>query len=248
MTHIPDHELLLEADGELDLARTGPVRRHLSECRVCSMRQAELVAVLSTAVDQQLARELPPAESARQRLQTSLGSSRSQQFMALAALAAALLMMVFPWVPFGAGAAAPRAGLTPGAVREVNQAAMCAMGEEGERPAISHRVAMEVFRSYGIHDPQPRAYEVDYLIPPDLGGSDDVRNLWPQPYNEGTWNARVKDALEDRLRTMVCTGTLELSTAQQELATDWIGAYQRHFRTTSPLPDHVAFVKDQPWE
>ncbi|MBL8240108.1 MAG: HNH endonuclease [Bryobacterales bacterium] len=130
----------------------------------------------------------------------------------------------------------------------MDQATMCAAGEGTERAAIPHAVAMEVFRRYGIHDPRPRAYEVDYLIPPDLGGTEDERNLWPQPYNEGTWNARVKDALEDRLRTMVCEGGLALDTAQAELAGDWIGAYKRHFRTATPLPDHVAFVKDRPWE
>ena len=75
-----------------------------------------------------------------------------------------------------------------------------------------------------------------------------MRNLWPQPYSEGTWNARVKDALEDRLRTMVCAGSLDLATAQRALADDWIGAYKQYFRTSEPLPDHLAFVKDRPWE
>ena len=29
---------------------------------------------------------------------------------------------------------------------------------------------------------QPRNYEVDHLITPALGGTDDIRNLWPEPY------------------------------------------------------------------
>jgi hypothetical protein len=32
------------------------------------------------------------------------------------------------------------------------------------------------------------AYELDHLIPLELGGSNDLRNLWPQPF-EGEWNA-----------------------------------------------------------
>jgi hypothetical protein len=34
-----------------------------------------------------------------------------------------------------------------------------------------------------------------------------------------TWNAHVKDALEERLQAMVCAGRLDLSTAQRAIAT-----------------------------
>jgi hypothetical protein len=43
-------------------------------------------------------------------------------------------------------------------------------------------VALRVFASYGIREPKPRAYELDHLITPALGGSDNIRNFWPQPY------------------------------------------------------------------
>jgi hypothetical protein len=36
----------------------------------------------------------------------------------------------------------------------------------------------------------------------------DMRNLWLQSYAATLWNARVKDALEDRLRELVCDGTI----------------------------------------
>ena len=58
----------------------------------------------------------------------------------------------------------------------------------------------------------------------------------------------MKDALEDRLRTLVCEGNLDLAIAQRDLARDWIAAYKKYFRTRTPLLDHVAFVKDRPWE
>ena len=88
---------------------------------------------------------------------------------------------------------------------------------------------------------------MDYLITPALGGSDDIRNLWPQPYSAGVWNARVKDALEDRLRQLVCEGKLDLESAQREIARDWIGAYKKYFHTDHPLVHHLSFVKDRPW-
>jgi hypothetical protein len=74
-------------------------------------------------------------------------------------------------------------------------------------------------------------YEVDYLITPALGGADDIRNLWPQSYVSTAWNARVKNALEDRLRDLVCRGQLDLGEAQREIATDWIAAYKKYVRS-----------------
>jgi hypothetical protein len=46
----------------------------------------------------------------------------------------------------------------------------------------------------------------------------------------------VKDALEDRLHSMVCEGKLDLRTAQRDIATDWIAAYKKYFHTDRPLP------------
>jgi hypothetical protein len=92
-----------------------------------------------------------------------------------------------------------------------------------------------VFEEYGISGAEPRAYEVDYLITPALGGADDIRNLWPQSYSSAVWNARVKDALEDRLHDLVCDGRLDLATAQRDISSDWIAAYKKYFETDRPL-------------
>ena len=87
---------------------------------------------------------------------------------------------------------------------------------------------------YGIENPRLDAYEVDYLITPELGGATSIRNLWPEPYHAPVWNARVKDELEDRLHQMVCSGELELATAQRDIAADWISAYKKYFRRDRP--------------
>jgi hypothetical protein len=92
-----------------------------------------------------------------------------------------------------------------------------------------------VFEEYGISPAEPQAYEVDYLITPALGGVDDIRNLWPQSYSSTVWNAKVKDALEDRLHELVCEGQLDLATAQRDIAADWVGAYKKYFHTERPL-------------
>jgi hypothetical protein len=48
----------------------------------------------------------------------------------------------------------------------------------------------------------------------------------------------VKDDLEDRLREMVCSGSLDLTEAQREIASDWVGAYKKYFHTDKPMVEH----------
>lgn len=61
---------------------------------------------------------------------------------------------------------------------------------------------------------------VDELIPASLGGSASLANLWVQSKTD----LRRKDALERRLSTRVCAGTLSLGIAQLALAGNWLRA------------------------
>lgn len=128
----------------------------------------------------------------------------------------------------------PEPSLTPGAVATVSREQVCGSARPKNRmvPASLQR---KVFEEYGIPRAEPRAYEVDYLITPALGGADDIRNLWPQSNSSAVWNARVKDALEDRLRDLVCDGSVDLVAAQRDLSSDWIAAYKKYFHTDKPL-------------
>lgn len=78
-----------------------------------------------------------------------------------------------------------------------------------------------------------------------MGGTDDIRNLWPEPYSPATWNAYAKDELEDYLRQMVCEGKLDLPTAQRDIASNWISAYQKYFHTDKPLSNVSSLFRDQ---
>jgi len=64
---------------------------------------------------------------------------------------------------------------------------------------------------------EPGDYEVDHLIPLSLGGSNYIRNLWPQSTRTSPWNSFVKDALERKLHELVCAGQLDLKTAPRFL-------------------------------
>jgi hypothetical protein len=67
----------------------------------------------------------------------------------------------------------------------------------------------------------PRDYELDHIVPLDLGGASlDLRNLMLQPW-AGACYAHMKDDLERRLSIMVCAGDLTLKGAQHEITTDW---------------------------
>ncbi|MGB8989283.1 MAG: zf-HC2 domain-containing protein [Candidatus Sulfotelmatobacter sp.] len=134
--------------------------------------------------------------------------------------------------------ALPDRSLTPGATRRVAITDVCSIGHEQVVGEVSTSLRREVFREYGIVNAHPDDYEVDYLIAPGLGGAEDIHNLWPEPYTSRTWNAHVKDALEERLHEMVCGGELDLSTAQRDIATDWIAAYKKYFHTDRPLALH----------
>jgi len=140
----------------------------------------------------------------------------------------------------------PNRNLTPGATRRVTAISdVCTMAHEEVVEEVPTSLRQEVFRRYGIVNARANDYEIDYLIAPGLGGAADISNLWPEAYASGTWNAHVKDDLEERLHEMVCNGQIDLSVAQRDIAVDWIAAYKKYFRTDRPLapPPNLSSLK-----
>jgi hypothetical protein len=133
----------------------------------------------------------------------------------------------------------PSRTLTPGATRNVNLREVCggaaAVDDSSGAKVIPVSTQRQVFQEYGINGAPAKDYEVDFLITPELGGSNDIHNLWPEPYRSPVWNAHVKDELEDRLHEMVCDGQIDLRTAQRDISSDWILAYKKYFHTDRPL-------------
>jgi hypothetical protein len=58
--------------------------------------------------------------------------------------------------------------------------------------------------------------EEDHLVPLELGGSNDITNLWP----EAGKIPNPKDPVENELRRAVCDGTVSLAAAQAAVARD----------------------------
>jgi anti-sigma factor RsiW len=131
--------------------------------------------------------------------------------------------------------AVPDRSLTPGFARKVSLGEVCAMAHEDVEREVPDSLRRQVFQEYGIATARAEDYEVDYLIAPSLGGAEDIHNLWPEPYGSETWNAHVKDALEEHLHQVVCGGEVDLRTAQNDISTDWIAAYKKYFHTDTPV-------------
>ena len=93
------------------------------------------------------------------------------------------------------------------------------------RPPTKYTTPLEIelMKSYGFTGDR-KDFELDHLISLQLGGHPkDVKNLWPEPYlKEITeFTAHVKDTFENYLKRQVCKGSMTLSEAQKQIATDW---------------------------
>lgn len=129
-------------------------------------------------------------------------------------------------------------GVTPGVVRTTSRTEICEGGSTKQFRNTTEKMKNEVYAQYGVDKhvaltigPKPSKadaarslYEIDHLISLELGGADDVDNLWPQPYYQHP-GAHEKDAVENYLHRMVCSGKMEPAEAQRAIATDWYAVY-----------------------
>jgi hypothetical protein len=132
----------------------------------------------------------------------------------------------FPFVPDPAR--------TPGDTLEVTAADICVPGYTKKVRNVPVAVKRQVYASYGIRTHEPGEYEIDHLISLELGGSNSIRNLWPESHRTSPWNAHVKDALENELHRRVCNGTLDLSKAQRIIAQNWVMGYRMYVHPNPP--------------
>jgi len=264
-SHLSDQDVLLLMDGELSAGDRARAESHLNACWVCRTRKQELEEAIGNFVRihrNSLDSLLPPPTGPRALLKARIAQATSEagpfrrpgpirftpvQIAGALAFLAVVAMIILSsqggWVGWRPNArrmtrdvpvSFPEPSLTPGAVTAATREQICSSVEPKNR-SVSATLRRRGFEESGLIWSEPQAYEVDYLITPALGGADDIRNLWPQSYNSAIWNAYVKDALEDRLRDMVCGGKLDLISAQEEISSDWIAAYKKYFHTDKPL-------------
>jgi hypothetical protein len=275
--HLTDAQLLSLVDGELSSARAADIKAHLDACSECAARLARVESMAGAFTRAYRAAggdASVPASISRARLQSQMAREednsprnwpeRLRKSFSMPALwpAAALLIVcvgLLAYRHFGVAnqwnastesdiaPLVPDSTLTPGAVAPVSLSQICMDGEPVERKP-SPTIQRAVFHEYRMDGARPQEYEVDHLITPGLGGTDDIRNLWPESYSS-QWNAHVKDELEDHLHDLVCQRKLDLNTAQHDMASNWISAYKKYFGTDRPLlhnSDSIDNRKRQP--
>lgn len=108
---------------------------------------------------------------------------------------------------------------TPGRVDSTDRAVVCVAGySAAHRPPSreTNKIKAAAVRAYAVTEPA----ELDHLVPLSLGGSNDVRNLWPEPGPI----PNGKDKIEASLLTAVCKHGADLEAAQRAIAEDWTTA------------------------
>ena len=120
----------------------------------------------------------------------------------------------------------PEPKLTPGDSFPVTVQDLCVPGYTKKVRNVPAVMKREVYAEYRVTSHASGDYEVYHLIPLELGGSSSIKNLWPESLRTSPWSAQAKDQLERKLHKLVCSGQLDLKTAQQAVAADWIGAYK----------------------
>jgi len=130
----------------------------------------------------------------------------------------------------GDGGQLPDRSCTPGSVDPaVTQAdigsTICKSGYTSTvRPPESQteRAKFDIaYPAYGI--PHDSTSELDHLVSLELGGSNDITNLWPEVGSL----PNPKDSVENALHRAVCEHKISLATAQRAIASDWTTAAAR---------------------
>ncbi len=103
--------------------------------------------------------------------------------------------------------------VTPGVTRDLSVKTICSTTWGTDSRHVTESMKKQVAAAYHVPWSKHAQYEFDHLIPRELGGADDIKNLWPQPWPD----AHKKDAEENRLHKAVCAGQMTLSAAQAQM-------------------------------
>lgn len=96
---------------------------------------------------------------------------------------------------------------------------------------VPQSVKYTVEREYGMKARlYGRTLEIDHIISLELGGSNDIANLFPEKAKPAP-GYKVKDKLENKLHSLVCSGSMSLRSVQKQIATNWQKLYRKVYGT-----------------
>lgn len=115
----------------------------------------------------------------------------------------------------------PDAACTPGAIYpNATKNQICVLGYSRRVRRVRSSTKRLVFAEYGISSHSAGQYEVDHLVSLEVGGSNAIANLWPEPANPRP-GFHEKDRVENYLHAQICRGKLNLGQAQRQEASNW---------------------------
>ncbi len=116
---------------------------------------------------------------------------------------------------------------TPGAIiASATKDVICQPGYARSVRNVPTSEKDQVYAEYDIASHSPGEYEVDHLVSLELGGSNDIANLWPEAAFPKP-GFHEKDKVENHLHDQVCSGAISLQQAQIEIATNWLTVYNQ---------------------
>ena len=146
----------------------------------------------------------------------------------------------------------PDPAKTPGVVRtDISLHALCTTKWGTDQRFVTAAMKQQVMHDYNF-DPKScpatmlkgkkvHRSEIDHLVPRSLGGADDVKNLWPECYEQVQKDksaqmdgAHKKDMLETALNKRLCKSgktptTAELQEYQSGFQKDWKALYRETY-------------------
>lgn len=136
----------------------------------------------------------------------------------------------------------PDSACSPGRVLTTDIKTICTVGYTKTVRNVTDTLKKKVFKEYDIDWKNRGNYEVDHIISLELGGSNDISNLYPESYLI-TNGARVKDKFENYLHKQVCDKKLSIEEAQKEISSDWLTNYNLVFSKKVSTTPTVATAK-----
>jgi hypothetical protein len=138
-------------------------------------------------------------------------------------------------------AANPDRRCSPGAYYSgLTKPVICApMFRTGPIRNVPQAVKFKVEREYGlVAKLYGRTLEIDHIVSLELGGSNDMANLYPEEarFANGAPGYHVKDKLENKLHDLVCSGAISLRLAQLQIARNWQELYRQVYGADPMAP------------
>jgi hypothetical protein len=100
--------------------------------------------------------------------------------------------------------------LTPGELMTDDRDAICQTDYTKKVRHVSQKTKLTVCKRYGLKS--CKGYVIDHYIPLAIGGSNSLKNLWPEEIAE----AKRKDVCENKARQLLCRSNFSVA-----LVRDW---------------------------